>query len=426
MLDGKRLGVANVRPDNVPRLPEIPIVPSVRWTLVALLGAATFINYLDRGSLAVALPIISRDLRMGPWEQGVALSAFFWTYTAMQIPIGRIVDRYSIKQVYAVMFAFWSLAAAATGLVNGLAALLVCRVLLGIGESIYLPGGMKVVSLHFRADESALPAGLFDLGAKLGLAVGTAIDVWLLVKFGWRSLFFRTGLVGLLWLVPWLWLYPGSTRSGPRAARPRVNWGALATNRALVGMSIGFFCWDYFWYFIISWLPSYLYSVRGVSLPKLAIFGSLPYLIFGAAEGFGGWAAGALLVRGADLSKVTKGLIAAGFTFGLLIIPAALVESPGASLAFLFAAALSWIACANMLAILKICAPDDEVALWTGVQNTAGNVGGVLAPVVTGIAIARTGSYVPAFLVVSAILIVGIAAYTLAVPRLTAGGRTVR
>jgi ACS family D-galactonate transporter-like MFS transporter len=419
MLEGKQLRVADVR------LEHVPTIPSVRWTLVALLGAATFINYLDRSSLAVALPMVSRDLGLGPVAQGWALSAFFWSYTVMQIPIGRIVDRYSIKRVYAVMFAFWSLAAAATGLVNGLATLLVCRVLLGIGESIYLPGGMKVVSLHFSAQESALPAGLFDLGAKLGLAVGTVIDVWLLVKFGWRSLFFRTGLVGLLWLVPWLWLYPGSARSVVRAVRPRVDWLALADNRALVGMSIGFFCWDYFWYFIISWLPSYLYSVRGVTLPKLAIFGSIPYLIFAAAEGFGGWAAGALLVRGADLSKVTKGLIAAGFMFGLLIIPAALVESPGASLALFFAAALSGIACANMLAILKICAPDEEVALWTGVQNTAGNVGGVLAPVVTGIAIARTGSYVPAFLVVSAVLIVGIAAYTLAVPRLTADSRAV-
>src|SRR5262249_42865786 len=151
-----------------------------RWTLVALLGAATFINYLDRGSLAVALPVVSSDLGLGPREQGIALSAFFWTYTAMQIPIGRLVDRYSIKYVYAGLFAMWSLAAAATGLVHGLGALIACRVLLGIGESVYLPGGLKVVSQHFRSEESAWPAGLFDLGAKLGLAVGTAVDVWLL------------------------------------------------------------------------------------------------------------------------------------------------------------------------------------------------------------------------------------------------------
>ena len=390
-----------------------------RWTLVTLIATASFINYLDRGSLGVALPIMSKDLGLGPREQGLALSAFFWTYTAMQIPIGRIVDRYDIKYVYAAMFVLWSLAAAATGLVGGLASLLACRVLLGIGESVYLPGGLKVVSLHFRSEESAWPAGLFDLGAKLGLAAGTAIDVWLLVRFGWRSLFFRTGLVGLLWIAPWLWAYPSSGRTETRAPA-RVDWRALAANRALVGMSLGFFCWDYFWYFLVTWLPSYLYAARGVGLTRLAIFGSAPFVIFAATEGLGGWAASRLARRGVDLSLVTKTFIVAGFAFGLLIIPAALVRSPAASIAFLLAAAISGLACANMLAIPKIAAPPEQVALWTGVQNAVGNIGGILAPAVTGIAIARTGSYVPAFLIVSAVLVVGMLAYALVVPPLGA------
>jgi ACS family D-galactonate transporter-like MFS transporter len=399
-----------------------------RWTLVGLLAAATFINYLDRGSLAVALPVISRDLRLGPIQQGIALSAFFWTYAAMQIPMGRLVDRFDVKRFYAAAFAVWSLAAAATGLVQGLIGLLVCRVLLGVGESVYLPGGMKVVSLNFRSDESAWPSGVFDLGAKVGLAIGTALDVWLLVAFGWRSLFFRTGLLGLLWILPWLWLYPPDRVAAP--ARRQVDWRALAVNRTLVGMSIGFFCWDFFWYFIISWLPTYLYDVRHVSLPRIGVIGGLPFLIFAAAEALGGWGAGVLVRRGFDLSTVTKGLIAAGFALGLLIIPAALVRSPAASIGFLFGAALSGIACGNMLAILKIRAPDDQVALWTGVQNCVGNIGGVLAPLVTGVVVARTGSYVPAFLAASAALAVGIVAYTLVVPRLaprstttTAGAR---
>jgi len=186
-----------------------------RWTLVALIAAASFINYLDRGSLAVALPVISRDLGLDPIAQGMALSAFFWTYTAMQIPMGRIVDRFNIKTVYAVAFAIWSLAAAATGFATGLWSLVFARVLLGIGESVYLPGGLKVVSLHFGSEETAWPAGLFDLGTKVGLALGTAIDVWLLVRYGWRSLFFRTGLVGLLWLIPWLAYGPAIAVFGP-------------------------------------------------------------------------------------------------------------------------------------------------------------------------------------------------------------------
>ncbi len=390
---------------------------SSRWTFVALLGAATFINYLDRGSLAVALPMISKDLGLGPREKGLALSAFFWTYTAMQIPVGRFVDRHNIKYAYAVLFALWSLAAAATGLVTSLAALVICRVLLGIGESVYLPGGLKVVSLHFRSEESAWPAGLFDLGAKLGLAVGTAVDVWLLLRFGWRSLFFRTGLFGLLWLVPWLWWYPSHDRHAATESAP-LEWRSMLKDRALVGMSLGFFCWDYFWYFFISWLPSYLYDVRGVELPRLAVFGSAPFLIFAATEALGGWGAGRLTRRGADLSIVTKGLIIIGFAFGLLIVPAALVRSPALSIAFLFGAAISGLACANMLAIPKISGPPDQVALWAGVQNCVGNIGGILAPAVTGIAIAHTGSYVPAFLIVSVVLVAGMFAYGMVLPRL--------
>jgi ACS family D-galactonate transporter-like MFS transporter len=404
---------------------------SRRWTFIALLAAATFINYLDRGSLAVALPIISRDLELTPVQQGLALSAFFWTYAAMQIPMGWIVDRYDTKRVYAVAFALWSLSAAATGLVRGLGELLLCRILLGLGESVYLPGGMKVVSRHFPAHEAAWPAGLFDLGAKLGLAAGTAIDVWLLVRFGWRSLFFRTGLAGLLWLWPWLSIYPSGNPGTRRPARspsarpPSVAWSSLFTNQALIGMSLGFFCWDYFWYFIISWLPSYLYVARHVRLADVALFGSLPFVTFAVAEAAGAWGAGALVRRSHDLSAVTKGFIAAGFVLGLLVIPAALVESRAASIGFLLAASLSGIACGNMLAVPKICAPDDQVALWTGVQNFVGNIGGVLAPVVTGYLIARTGSYVPAFFVVAGILVVGVASYVFVVPPLPAPQRVV-
>lgn len=390
---------------------------SGRWTLVALISTASFINYLDRGSLAVALPTISKELHLDPIQQGAALSAFFWTYTAMQIPMGRIVDRYNIKIVYAVSFALWSLAAAATGLSTGLWSLIVARVLLGIGESVYLPGGLKVISLHFRSEETAWPAGLFDLGTKVGLAIGTAVDVWLLIRFGWRSLFFRTGLAGLLWLIPWLLYYP-SGRGTAAGARSAIDWRALLRSRALLGICLGFFCWDYFWYFLISWLPTYLNTVRHMSMPKIALFGGLPFLIFAAAEAVGGWTAGTLIRRGASLSLVTKAFITAGFVVGLLIIPAALATTATASVAFLLAASIAGIGCGSLIATPKICAREGEVALWVGIMNCAGNVGGVIAPLVTGVLVQRTGSYVPAFFVVSIVLVLGIVAYTVVVPSL--------
>jgi MFS family permease len=389
---------------------------SGRWTLVALVSTASFINYLDRGSLAVALPTISRELHLDPIHQGAALSAFFWTYTAMQIPMGRMVDRYNIKVVYAASFALWSVAAAATGLATGLWTLIAARVLLGIGESVYLPGGLKVVSLHFRSEEAAWPAGLFDLGTKVGLAIGTAVDVWLLVRYGWRSLFFRTGLFGLLWLIPWLRFYPSSR--GTPGVHTRIDWAALARSRALLGICLGFFCWDYFWYFLTLWLPSYLITVRHLSMPKMALFGGLPFLIFAAAEGAGGWAAGVLIRGGRGLSRVTKAFVATGFAIGLLIIPAAIVDSAAASIGLLLAASLAGIGCGSLISIPKMCAREEEVALWVGIMNAAGNVAGVIAPIITGIVVQRTGSYVPAFLIVAVVLVVGIFAYTLVVPPL--------
>jgi ACS family D-galactonate transporter-like MFS transporter len=161
-----------------------------------------------------------------------------------------------------------------------------------------------------------------------------------------------------------------------------------------------------------------------MSMPKIALFGGLPFLIFGAAEGIGGWTAGMMMRRGASLSKVTKGYVAAGFLIGLLIIPVAIVESTTLSIALLLAASLAGIGCGSLIAFPKICAKENEVALWTGIMNAAGNVGGVLAPLVTGVVIAKTGSYVPAFLTVSVVLVVGIVAYTVIVPSVDGTGET--
>ncbi len=389
---------------------------SRRWVFITLLSTATFINYLDRGSLSVALPFISRDLHLSPLEQGLALSSFFWIYTAVQIPVGWLVDRYDIRAVYAAAFCLWSLSAATTGLAQGLGTLLACRIVLGLGESVYLPGGMKVVGQHFTPGESAWPTGLFDLGAKVGLAFGTTIDVWLLVRFGWRSLFFRTGLVGLLWIAPWLLWYPRSP--APTEPPHTIDWRRVLTSRALWAICLGFFCWDYFWYFLVSWLPTYLYDVRHVTLVHVAVVGAMPFLIFAASEGFGSWASGALIRRGWDMSLATKGFIALGFGLGLFVVPAALVGSASMSIAFFFAASMAGFACGNLLAIPRMLAPEGEVALWTGVQNFVGNIGGILAPLVTGALIQWTGSYVISFFIVGVCLLVGIVAYVFMVPSL--------
>src|SRR5581483_2611261 len=197
------------------------------------------INYLDRGSLSVALPFVGRDLHLDPLQQGWALAAFSITYTLAQLPAGWLVDRWPLKWLYAGAFALWCLASAATGLASDLFMLIFFRLLLGIGESVYVPGGLRFISEQFGPTERSIPTAIFDVGCKMGLAIGLVIEAWILRDFGWRWMFLSTGLAGLLWLLPWLLLYPTPAHSVrvPRAVMPRKALMSIVRNRNAWGMA---------------------------------------------------------------------------------------------------------------------------------------------------------------------------------------------
>src|ERR1051325_2785070 len=178
-----------------------------RWSIVGLLFTASLINYLDRATISFALPSISREFQLTPEGKGLLLSSFFWSYALMQIPIGWGADRFNLRWLYAGAFALWSFAQGLTGLAGSLAALIGFRVLLGIGESIYLPGGTKIVSLLFTRKERGLPSGLFDFGTRTGLVLEGILVPWLLTRYGWRQTFLLLGFVALIWIVPWFLVF---------------------------------------------------------------------------------------------------------------------------------------------------------------------------------------------------------------------------
>src|SRR6185369_17298391 len=179
-----------------------------RWAVVALLFTASLINYFERATISFALPLISKDLQLGPEAKGVLLSAFFWSYALMQIPMGILADRVNLRWLYAGAFALWSVSQGLIGFAAGLSALIAFRVLLGIGEAIYLPGGSKIVSLLFRPSERGLPCGLFDFGTRTGLVIEGVMVPWMLTHYGWRTTFAVVGFTALVWLVPWLIITP--------------------------------------------------------------------------------------------------------------------------------------------------------------------------------------------------------------------------
>jgi len=411
----------------------LPVSDARRWSIVGLLFVASLINYFDRATMSLALPLISIDFRLGPEQKGLLLSAFFWSYALMQVPIGWCADRVNLRWLYAGAFALWSVAQGLAGLSETLAILIAFRILLGVGESIYLPGGSKIVSLLFAPNKRGLPSGVFDFGTRTGLVLEGLLVPWSLSHFGWRRTFLIVGFAGLLWLVPWLRMAPRGLQAAndskgddPQSNNlkaynpkghdsPRTKRGSplasLVTNRNLLGICLGFFCFDYYWYLLVTWLPDYLVTVRHLTIFRAGIFASMPFFVFGISEPIGGWVADRLVRKGWTETRARKSVVTVAFATGLLLIPAASVETAGAAIALIIGGSLVGLATGNLLVILQLCAPPDQVGLWTGVENFVGNIAGILAPLVTGFLISRTGSYSPGFALAAIILVAGLAAY---------------
>jgi MFS transporter, ACS family, D-galactonate transporter len=393
-----------------------------RWTIVGLLFTASVINYLDRAAISFALPLISRDFHLTPETKGLLLSSFFWSYALMQVPIGWCADRFNLRWLYAGAFAIWSLAQGLTGLADSLAVLIGFRILLGIGESIYLPGGTKIVSVLFPAKDRGLPSGLFDFGTRSGLVLEGILVPWLLVRYGWRHTFLLLGFTGLLWIIPWLWVFPRRMRpaTGPAASLPSATsapfrWSALFSrnlfNRNLLGICLGFFCFDYYWYVLVTWMPDYLVTVRHLSIVQAGFYASLVFFTFGIAEPIGGWIADTLIRRGWDETATRKGIVTVAFSTGVFLIAAMRAAHTDSAIALLILASLVGLSTGNLLAILQSCAPAEQVGIWTGAENFAGNLAGIIAPLAVGFLITSFGSYVPGFELGSIVLLLGVLAY---------------
>ena len=331
----------------------------------------------------------------------------------MQIPVGLAVDRYPIRWFYAGMFALWSLACGLTSWVSSLAVFLVLRIVLGIGEAIYYPGGTKTVSLLFEPNRRGLPSGIFNSGTRAGIVVGGIVLPWMIVHFGWRSMFAILGFGSLLWLIPWLAIVPGNLR--PAGSGDKPSWRLPRFSRNLLGICLGFFSFDYFLYLLLTWLPDYLVQVRHFSLMKAGFYSAMPFVVFTLGEATGGWL-GDLFVRGGfDETRTRKSIITAALLSGLLLIPAVLVENAQMAILLIIGACCAGLAMGNQIAMVQNIAPTREIAAWAGLQNFAGNVGGILAPLVTGLLISRTGSYMPGFVIAAVVLVLGILPYWLLV-----------
>jgi MFS family permease len=387
-----------------------PGIAAIGRAVVPLLAIAVFINYVDRGNLATAAPLIKDQLHLSSTQIGLLLSAFFWSYVPAQILAGWLAEHINPYRILAIGLALWSIATAASGLTSGFYTLIALRVLLGLGESAAYPCSSKLLAHHLALDRLGSANGLIMTGQALGPAFGTFVGGLLIAQIGWRSVFILFGLASLLWLVPWyVSTRHVSAHADPESGELGPPFASILRRREIWGASLGHFCQSYAFYFVISWLPLYLVKSRGLSLGEMAELGGLIYLLYAASSYSFGWLADRWIRAGASVNRVRKTVVIAGH----VIIAASLVATAEGNLTVsvisLFCAGFAFgLATPSIFVIGQTLAGPQAAGKWIGIQNCIGNCAGIIAPIMTGLVVDRTGQYYWAFVIAAALATTGI------------------
>jgi ACS family D-galactonate transporter-like MFS transporter len=397
-----------------------------QWAVLLLLVLSVFINYIDRGNLSIAGPLLMASpakggLGLDPAMLGHLLSAFFWTYALFQLlgVVGFLLDRFDVAWVFAAAYLAWSAATAATGLATSFVMLFGLRLLLGIGESAAYPSYSKILATHFPEHHRGLANALIDAGSKFGPALGTLAGGLLMARFGWRPFFFVLGAASLLWLIPWLKWMPRGKGIVVASAVPPPGVMQILRQRSAWGSFGGLFCGNYFWYFLLTWLPSYMVMERHFSMDRMATMGALAFLAIGISAAFCGWLSDHWIASGATPTRVRKTFTVGGLALSTIILPVALVDNRDLSMTLLFLACIFFgMFSSNHWALTQTLAGPPAAGKWTAVQNGFGNLAGVAAPALTGVVVLRTGQFFWAFAVATVIVLTGALFYLLVIGRI--------
>jgi MFS family permease len=408
--------------------PSRRILSLQRWS-IALLITGGALNYVDRATLSVANKLIQEDLGIPVAKMGLLLSAFLWAYAFAQLPVGGLIDRYGPRRMLGLGLFGWSVAQAAGGFVNGFGAFIAARFALGVGEAPLFPGGARVVRDWFGVRERGFATGLCQSASSLGNFIAVPLLTFLMLRLNWRWMFIIVGGVGVLLALVWWsvhrdpseikltgdevrYLTEGdeNTTSRPPSL---AQWGKLFAHRTTWGMIAGFFGTIYTLWLYTSWLPYYLEHERHMSVAQVGIVGAIPYFFGCVGAVAGGWLCDFLTRRGWTPIAGRKLLVSSALLcLTFCTLGTAYAQSNALAIAFISASLfVIYIASSAAWATVPIAAPSQYTASLGSIQNFGGYLGGALAPVVTGLIVARTGSFSQALLLSAGLTLVAAAAY---------------
>jgi MFS family permease len=411
---------------------EIRSVPNRRWGIALLLGFGVLVNYFDRVNLSVSQEALHSAFGVSTVTFGYLLSAYSWTYAAFQLPAGLILDRFGVKLVGRIGALVWSVASFAAAISTGLKGFTGARFLLGVGEAPTFPANAKAIGYWFPSEERSLATAIFDSAAKFSSAIGVPLLGVLLVRFGWRWSFAATGFLSLFYFVLFYLFYrnPSEDKSlsdaehdfilrGGAQPEDRIRsaggapLGYLLRQRRVWGLVLGFASYNYTFYLLLTWLPSYLSSTHHIDLLHSSLYTSVPWLFATFTDLLmGGWLVDKLIRRGRDASTVRRAILIGGTSLGLGLLGAAYAHSAAAALAWI-SLSIGGLSAAAPVAwsIPSLIAPRESVGTLGGILNFGSQLAAIAAPITTGYIAEATRSFFWAFGSAAMFLLIGIAGY---------------
>jgi len=407
-------------------------IPRRRWGIALLLGLGVLVNYFDRVNLSVSRDALQDAFGMSAVMFGYLSSAYNWSYAILQLPSGLLLDRFGVRRVGIVGTIIWSVASFAAAISGGIGALFASRLLLGIGEAPTFPAYAKATGYWFPKDERSLATAMFDSMAKFSSAIGIPVLGLVLLHFGWRWNFAATGLISVLFLALFYAFYRNPTEDKLLSANEReyisrggaqpedraraakgAPLGYLLRQRQVWGLVLGFASYNYSFYLLLTWLPSYLSTTHHIDLLHSALYTSVPWLIATVLDlGVGGWLVDALIQRGRNPVRVRQSILIGGTALGLGIFGAAHAQSAISALIWI-SLCIGGLSAASPVgwSIPSLIAPKESVGTLGGILNFGNQLAGIAAPIVTGYVVQATRSFFLAFAVAGGFLVVGIAGY---------------
>ncbi len=403
-----------------------PTSAAYRWNILLLLASSQAIAYIDRVNFAVVGPHLIKVYHYSPAEVGVLLSIFNWAFTLSLLAAGPLTDWAGPRRAYPAGIGSWSLATVLCSLTTAFAPLAVLRAFVGIGESLMIPSGSRVIRETFDAKHRAFAIGTFFAGNRIGLTLGIPFASVVLVHWGWPWVFYATGSLGLFWIGWWLAVYrslPADTAARPQSheTQGQIRWTTLLKYATTWGVMVGQAGYLYIYYVFVTWLPGYLVLQRGMSTLTTGVVGMLPFLVGTACVILGGWAGDQLIAAGWRVTLVRKGFAVAGLLGATAFTIAGAYASDDVraiTWLTLSVASLSFSTAAVNSMPIDV-APPHLVSSLVSLQNFGGNVGGSFAPVVTGMLVSSSGDFtVPLLVAAGVALVFGCGSYGLIVGRL--------